>query len=377
MSRDRLLTGILRSGSSLSCRWLRGVRAHNRGRAGAPGARECTRRVWFYRECWPRPTGGHLKHSHYFDHVSRMSGFEPVITFGEEPSEPSFARQRGRFWPSGPDGPAEHWDPRTGDVLFLEGASDWPYLVGNGLDTLPNPRINLIQHVRHADENNVRYRYLGERAIRICVSREVADAIIATGRTCGPILTIPNGIDLTPFEPVGEGSPAGYETRPVPVTIAGYKSPDLARELSGRLDAESVEHRLLTEFRERGAYLALLAESRVAVCLPNPEEGFYLPALEAMALGCLVVSVDCTGNRGFCHHEENCLIAERSPESLFAMMRRALAMSAPERAGMHRRARDTAGQHSLEVERARFHAVLKDIDRLWRDALSAHTACDA
>ena len=40
------------------------------------------------------------------------------------------------------------------------------------------------------------------------------------------------------------------------VTIAGYKSPDLARELSGRLNGRPVEHRLLTEFQERSAYLA-------------------------------------------------------------------------------------------------------------------------
>ena len=350
--------------------WLRGARARRGDGSGRPGeVREATRRVWFYRECWPRPTGGHLKHAHYFDHVARLPGFEPVITFGEAPSEPSFARERDRYWPSGPGGPAERWEPRPRDVLFLEGASDWPYLIANGLETLPNPRINLIQGIRHAHEHDVRYRYLGERAVRMCVSREVADAIAATGRTVGPILTIPNGIDVTVFEPVGEGSPAEYGTRPIPVTIAGYKSPDLARALSGRLDSQPVEHRLLTEFRERGAYLALLARSRVAVCLPLPREpeGFYLPALEAMALGCLVVTVDCTGNRGFCHHEENCLIADGSPESLLGMTQRALAMPAPERARLHRRARDTAARHSLDAERARFHAVLGDIDRLWRE----------
>ena len=354
--------GVLRKAFS----WLRRGGARDRGRPGRPEEREGTRTVWFYRECWPRPTGGHFKHAHYFDHVSRMPGFEPAITFGDEPSEPSFARERDRFWPAGRDGPAARWDPRPHDVLFLEGASDWPFLIKSGLETLPNPRINLIQHVRHADKENERYRYLGERAIRICVSREVADAITATGRTNGPVLTIPNGIDVMPFESAGEGSPAGFGARPVAVTIAGHKSPDLARELSGRLNAASVEHRLLTEFQERSAYLALLTGSRVAVCLPNPAEGFYLPALEAMALGCVVVTADCIGNRGFCHHEVNCLIAERCPDALLDMTKRALAMSGPERARMHRRARDTAARHSLDAERERFHAILEDVDRLWR-----------
>ena len=343
--------------------WLRRGGARGRGR---PEEREGTRTVWFYRECWPRPSGGHIKHAHYFDHVSRMPGFEPAITFGDEPSEPSFARERDRIWPAGRDGPAARWDPRPHDVLFLEGASDWPFLIESGLETLPNPRINLIQGFRHADKDNERYRYLGERAIRICVSREVADAITATGRTNGPVLAIPNGIDVMPFESAGEGSPAGFGARPVAVTIAGYKSPHLARELSKRLNAAPVEHRLLTEFQERSAYLALLTGSRVAVCLPHPAEGFYLPALEAMALGCVVVTADCVGNRCFCHHEVNCLIAERRPDALADMTKRALAMSGPERARMHRHARDTAARHSLDAERERFHAILKDVDRLWR-----------
>ena len=62
-------------------------------------------------------------------------------------------------------------------------------------------RIYLIQGLRHAYKNDLRYRYLGERAIRIRVSREIADAIGATGWTNDPVLTIPNSIDVTPFEP--------------------------------------------------------------------------------------------------------------------------------------------------------------------------------
>ena len=66
---------------------------------------------------------------------------------------------------------------------------DWRYLAESGLESLPNPRINLIQGVRHAHEGTEFHRYLAHRAIRVCVSREVADAISATERVEGPILT--------------------------------------------------------------------------------------------------------------------------------------------------------------------------------------------
>ena len=335
----------------------------DRGEAGL-AARDQARTVWFYRD-YVRLYGGHLKHSHYFDHALRMPGFAPRITFSAEPSNESQARERRWLWPAGDGIMAERWEPAGRDVLFLAGV-DWRYLAESGLEALANPRINLVQHVRHAHEGTELYRYLSERAIRICVSQEVADAISATGRANGPVVTIPNGIDVTPFDPTGEGSPAGYETRRRSIIIAGYKTPDLARALSERLDADRIEHLLVTEFLDRSAFLELLAESRIAICLPRTEEGFYLPALEAMASGCLVVTLDSIGNRGFCHHDENCLNAEHSPESLFRATKRALAMSAPERRRMHRRARDTAAGHSLEVERARFHAILGDVDRLWR-----------
>ncbi len=56
----------------------------------------------------------------------------------------------------------------------------------------------------------------------------------------------------------------------------------------------------------RDQLLDWLARARVAVLVPNPEEGFYLPAIEAMALGTLMVLPDCLGNRFFCEPGVNC-----------------------------------------------------------------------
>ena len=332
------------------------------------GGGEAPRSVWFHRE-YARLSGGHVKHSHYFDHVARMPGFTPRIAFSGEPPNEALARERAERWPAGGGGAVERWAPRRGDVLFLAGL-DWRFLSSSGLGDLPHPRINYVQGVRHAHDGTELHRYLAERAVRICVSQEVADAIAATGRVRGPIVTIPNGVDLAPFDSADDGSPAGFEARPSAVTIVGYKRPDLARRLADRLEAEGVEHRLLADFLDRGAFFDRLAGSRVAVCLPRAEEGFYLPALEAMALGCLVVTLDCIGNRGFCRDERTCLVAEPDVDSLCEGVKRALRMSVPERGRLHRRARDTVAGHSLASERAKFHEVLGDVDRFWRDALA-------
>ena len=319
------------------------------------------RTVWFHRE-YTRLYGGHLKHAHYFGHVARLPGFAPRITYTGEPATAALARERSQLWPPGEAGAAVRWTPGRDDVLFLAGV-DWRYLAAEGLDALPNPRVNLIQHVRHAHEGTELYGYLAHKAVRICVSREVADAIRGTGRVNGPVVAIPNGIDIVPDAEIV----AARRRERRPVMIVGDKSPELAQAVATELATANIEHIALTKFCAREDFLKTLAESSVAVCLPRAEEGFYLPALEAMGLGCVVVTLDCIGNRGFCRAEENCLIAQPTAGSLVAAIQRALRLPARERATLLRRAAATANAHSLDTERKRFHAVLTDIDQLWAD----------
>lgn len=317
------------------------------------------RTVWFYRD-HSVFSGGQLKHSHYFDHVRHLPGFAPRITFSDEPSSPSLERQRRCLWPVDS---TPHWEPDGRAILFVAGL-DWRYLLERGLDTLPNPRINLVQHGLHANEGTERYAYLALKAIRICVSQEVADAISATRRVNGPVLTIPNGTDLEPVT-LSRSSLAGRPARRHLVTIVGYKRPDLARALSGRLREDGVPHTTLTELLERSAFLGFLAESEIAVCLPNVEEGFYLPALEGMASGCLVVTLDCRGNRGFCHDKVNCLIAEDDTDSLVRATKQAIRMATTDREAMLLRAKNTVVERALHTERRQFHTVLQNLDDLW------------
>ena len=78
-------------------------------------------------------TAGISSHANYFQHVVRMPGFAPRITFSSEPSNESQARERRQLWPAGDGIAAERWEPAGRDVLFLAGV-DWRYLIGNGLD---------------------------------------------------------------------------------------------------------------------------------------------------------------------------------------------------------------------------------------------------
>lgn len=314
------------------------------------------RKVWFYRD-YRRFTGGHLKHAHYFDHVRRLPGFEPVMTLARWPAKPALREQVEALW-GGQGEFVPRWAPGPDDVLFL-GGQDWRHLAAAGLEDLPNPRINLVQGVRHASPGTELGTYLAKRALRICVSAEVADAVLTTGTVNGPVFTIPNGLDMA-----GGAVGPSVRARGRGVAIVGYKQPTLARELSTRLDERNLRHETFVDFVDRGDFLALLGDAEVAVCLPWAEEGFYLPALEAMASGCTVVTMDCVGNRSFCRPGDNCLIGTDA-DSLADATQQAVKMSAVERDALRARARETVCAHTLDIERARFHAVLRDIDRLW------------
>ena len=319
------------------------------------------RRVWFHRE-YERFTGGHLKHAQYVDHVRRTAGFAPRLTFTPVPkSTPDLLRERDSLWPLAPDEAAADWAPAAEDVFFVAG-TDWRYLLAKGLDRLPNPKLNLLQHVRHAQPGHALRTFLPQPAIRICVSPEVAAAVAATGEAHGPVVTIPNGTDLPP------PPPDAAKRDPQSVLIVGYKHPTLATALAERLHQLGIAHRLLTRFllpRER--FVELLTAHAVAVCLPRAEEGFYLPALEAMAAGCVVVTTDCIGNRSFCLPARNCLVADANAAALAASVHDALRLDAGARGWLLAAAAETVNDHSLATERQRFQAVLQDVDRLWAE----------
>src|SRR5207237_1216969 len=121
---------------------------------------------------------------------------------------------------------------------------------------------------------------------------------------------------------------------------------------------------LIEEQIPRDDLLHWLGRSIVTLFLPNLKEGFYLPALQGMALGTVVVCPDCIGNRSFCLAGENCFRPPYDERKLIACVEAGL--SRPDRcASMLERARRTAEEHDLGVERKAFHEVLDHLDEIW------------
>jgi len=176
----------------------------------------------------------------------------------------------------------------------------------------------------------------------------------------GPLHVIPNGTDLATAAPS-----AAWSDRPWDVTIGGLKAPELGAALLRRLSAGGRRVRLLDSWMPRPAFLSALGDSRVALLLPSPREGFYLPAIEAMALGSLVVSPDCLGNRSFSLPERNCLQPAYTEDDLFTAALAMLSLAPERREAMLSEGRKTAARHDLLTERRAFLDILQSAEALW------------
>jgi hypothetical protein len=312
------------------------------------------RRVLFHRD-FRGFTGGHLKIWDYFNHVASFSGYDARIAFSAESkwdtTNPWFA-SRDFVVP---------WAPLDSDILFLAG-TDWRAVPAEERPHRYGPVLNLIQHPRHADAGTELRGYLKNRAIRVCVSNEVADAIKATGEVNGPVFVIPNGVDLP--SPTLTKQPADRATD---LLICGLKEPELARHAYTHFAGTNRVVRWLIEWLPRKDYLERLRDARITLFLPRSSEGFYLPALEGMGCGTIVVCPDCIGNRSFCDDGRNCFRPLYDTNEILAATDKALKQGEKERAEMLNEAMITVRQHSLDRERASFREILERLPELWRD----------
>jgi hypothetical protein len=303
--------------------------------------------------------GGDRKVWDYFQHVEHSPTYRPVLQTGAA----------GRLaadnpWHARPDaviGRRNRIDPQA---YFVAGMN-WNRIPRRRRRRPDRPIINLVQHIRHADRRDPKRPFLRLPAVRICVGSEVADAINATGEVCGPVITIPNGIDIQVDRTMDMAG------RDIDIAVIGHKVPDFAREVAARLKRPGRRLHLIDEFVARPQFLDVLARTRLAVFVPRRHEGFYLPALEAMATGTPVVCPDSVGNRSFCRDEETCWFTPYDMDALIVRAETAWSADADTVERIRRGAWDEAARHDLANERRAFLDVLADLPALWAGAVSA------
>ncbi|MGH9304937.1 MAG: glycosyltransferase family 4 protein [Acidimicrobiales bacterium] len=218
----------------------------------------------------------------------------------------------------------------------------------------------------------------------ICVSDEAARRLGELMRPRPPVFVIPHGIDGSRFRPATDGAAdsrlveaAGIHAsaefvlhlgtieprKGLVELVAAFgpvasKRPDLLLVLAGHrgwgaaeLRDEVSARRLTSQVRELGyvpeeAVPALMRRARVVV-YPSHEEGFGLPALEALACGALLVTTAGTAMAGFA--KEAAFLARPGVVSdLTALMEEALSLGHDERERRRALGLGVAGEHTWD-----------------------------
>ena len=318
-------------------------------------------RILFLRDFKPtkdggiRTSGGQIKVRDYFMHALAHPRLDPYLYF-----TPRSSYESSELWAEVPrDRIVRDLDGGCYDLAFVTG-KDWGLLsklarakAAGAQATGAQPRVAVIhylQSLEQCEEGHPLFGLLKRQAHRICAS-EAVDAASAPHRA-GDAVVIENGIPLDLFAPA--------EKRPDSVLIWGRKDPSLAERLHDDLLARRLDPTLLIDYVPRAEFARRLGESEVFIGIPRPAEGFFLPALEAMASGCAVVCPDASGNLGFCVHGETCLMPDFDDADSYLEQIDSLHRDAGLRAGLRRNGLRTAASHSLEAEREQFHRFIDD-----------------
>lgn len=167
--------------------------------------------------------------------------------------------------------------------------------------------LHLLQNVRVSNmafDNGYSFRLLSKPVRRVCITQEVLDAVHPLVENRDELHLIEHGFDFQAFDK------APQRDDPLIVNFNMFKGPfgrDVAEqaEAEGIIDAVIKSGNGITWEKLRDNY----RDSSVFLATPLAEEGLYLPGLEAMAAGHLVITPDAVGNRFYCDFGDNCLHA--------------------------------------------------------------------
>ena len=329
------------------------------------------RRIYFLTPTF-RPVGGVVKIFDYVNHASTL-GLEPVICCPEPFKEGLPLFRISRFSGISPElgfkfADLEKVSVGPHDLAFVS----WPThyeILGPRLSrwTHHEQVICIVQNVRWANPtftNGYAIRLLSRPMARIMTNDLVLEAV-------KPYL---NPTSMT--EVILLGNDSGYFAKertgglgsPIRVGYTTWKS-EVGDEVASVLsDSSGFQFRAIRnpvgweELRE------LYHWADVFLATPLVEEGFYMPGLEAMAAGAVVISSDAGGNKVYCDFGNNCLRVGLDDAAGYVEALEALKMESPEEIDRLRRGGyETVMRFTLEPEKERFGWFLERLtERLGR-----------
>ncbi len=310
------------------------------------------------------PIGGVVKVFDYVNHAISL-GYEPVISCPERYKPGSLLFENERFSSISPENGVrfvglEQVAVGPYDLAFLSWPTHYPVLAPKISRWSQHEQvIQIVQNVRWANptfERGHAVRSLSRPMARIMTNDVVLDA-------CRPYLnpsSMTEVIDLGHDARFFSKDRSGPLCTPTKVGYTTWKS-DVGDRVAGKLSqAGEFEFRAIREAVSWEELSDLYHWADIFLSTPMTEEGFYLPGLEAMAAGNIVISPDAGGNRAYCRFGENCVEAGFDDAESYAKAVRDLRSTPVSEIDRLRMAGyETVGRHTLDREREQFAGFMQ------------------
>lgn len=251
--------------------------------------------------------------------------------------------------------------PTPDDIVFFSWPTHYERIAARLPPTVPPQRvIHVVQNVRHANPewiDGYALRLLTRPMTRVVVNDRVLDAVEPhLNRSC-PTHLIPLGHRVEYF---ARPRPAGLG-RPLRVGYTTWKS-DVGDRVAGALSGDpGFSFRAIRRTVAWPQLRELYHWCDVFLGAPGPEEGHYLPGLEAMAAGAVVVVPDVGGNLVYCRFGQNCLQVPFDDAGSYVDALRRLAARPEEADRLRAAGYEEVTHHTLAHERQAFAGVLDEV----------------
>lgn len=219
--------------------------------------------------------------------------------------------------------------------------------------------IHLIQGTRHGNphwNNGINFRLLHRRYVRIVVSDQVRTAIETHVNPQLPLHTVLEGHDVDYFALDRTSAPP----RDHHVVLYTTWKSDLGDRVAELLSTDETQFVAIRDPLGWPALRARYHSADIFLGAPGPEEGFYLPGLEAMAAQCVVVMALVGGNRAYAIDGHNMVACTYDDAEAHADAIRALAGDPERRWHLVTAGTATTLDHRLERERHEVAAIFRE-----------------
>ena len=293
-----------------------------------------------------KPSGGALKVRHYFEHSMKHKSLNSLLFMPKDidwnSSNPWFIYKDKII-------PEIDWS--IIDIVFISGWG-WERFIPRKYHYTNNFKvIYLVQHPSKLMPSFKRYEDLKKPATRICVSKAMTDMANKIPQVNGPVITIPAGIEIKKLMRTSK------KHKLIDILISGLKNPTMGEVLKSKFNQLDLKIKLLDKRMDRKTFIEYVSNSKIVVCLPNPLEGFYLPALEAMALNAFVVCPYAIGN-DYCIDGINCFVPKYTEQDIYNKTKQIVSLTDKESKKMKKNAYITVKAHDITLEIKSFHMLL-------------------